>query len=335
MNPVALLAGLLPVLLFLAGLMLMDSYKLVARPAVLRAIGAGAIAAGLAFTINVSLLGPGHVSPFVLQRYLAPVIEESLKALYVIVLIRLDRVGFMVDAGIQGFTVGAGFALVENLYYAHALADPDPVLWLVRGLGTAVMHGGATAIVGIVTKNLADHSETHGLAGALPGLAIAIAVHAAYNALSASPLVGVALLFVTMPLLLFLVFERSERATQNWLGVGLDADVELLELIHSGAISDTRVGHYLESLKSRFPGPVVGDMLCLLQIRLELALRAKGMLLARQAGLDVPIDRDVAANFAEMTYLQKAIGPTGWIAILPFIRASRRDLWQIEMMMKR
>jgi hypothetical protein len=133
-------------------------------------------------------------------------------------------------------------------------------------------------------------------------------------------------------LLLFVVFERSENATRDWLGVGFDSDVELLELILSGEIHDTKVGHYLESLKHRFPGAVVADMLCLLQIYLELSLRAKGILIARAAGLDVPPDERVRANFEEMKYLEHAIGPTGKIAILPFMRTSSRDLWQLHML---
>ena len=133
MSPIAFAAGLLPVLLFLVGLMLMDSYQLVARRVVLRALLAGAVAALLAFLANLLLLQVLHVPPTLLKRYLAPVIEETLKVVWIVVLIRRDRVGFLVDAGILGFAVGAGFALVENLYYAQALADPNPILWLIRG----------------------------------------------------------------------------------------------------------------------------------------------------------------------------------------------------------
>jgi len=322
------------VLLFLAGLMLMDGFKLVSRRVVLRALGAGLASAPLALAANLLLLEVG-VSRAVLTGALAPALEETLKALYVVVLIRRDRVGFLVDAAIQGFAVGAGFALVENLYYAGALRDPNPVLWLVRGLGTAVMHGCATAIAGVVSKDLTDRHHSTSWRWFVPGLAIGVAAHATFNQFSFTPYVSIAIMLVGMPLLLLAVFERSEHATRDWLGTGLDADVEVLELILSGEISDTRIGRYLESLKHRFPGPVVADMLCLLQIHLELALRAKGLLIARAAGLELPIDRDVRANFQEMKFLERSIGPTGRIAILPLLRRHGRDRWQIHMMMKR
>lgn len=328
-------AGLLPVLLFLGGLMLMDSYQLVARRVVLRALAAGAITALVAFGANILALRVLHVPPALLTSFVAPIIEESLKMLWVVAIIRRDRAGFLVDSGILGFAIGAGFALIENVYYMRALADPDPLLWIVRGFGTAVMHGCATAIAAVVSKDLTDRHRSKALVWFFPGLAIAVAAHAVFNLLTFQPLITIAIMLATMPLLLLLVFTHSERATREWLGMGLDTESELLELLRAGEISQTRVGHYLDSLKHRFPGPVVADMLCLLQVQLELSLRAKGMMIARSAGIELPIDRDVRANLKEMRFLEDSIGPTGRLAIMPFLRTHSRDLWQIHMMMRR
>ena len=333
MTPVVLAVGLLPVLLFLTALLFLDSYKLVTRKAVLLTIAGGGIAAVVAFGANIALLDAG-LDPTILKRYLAPVIEECLKGAIVVALIRAARVGFMVDAGIHGFAAGAGFALVENVYYAQTMGGSSLAVWIVRGLGTAVMHGSTTAIVGILTKDLSDRHVGGVLRVAWPGLAIAVAIHSMFNHFLLDPMISTALLVLLMPLLVIAVFERSERATQAWLGTGLDNDVELLEMIGSGEIHTTHVGEYLESLKSRFPGPVVGDMLCYLQVYLELSLRAKGILIARAAGVDLPVDASVRANFEEMRFLERSVGPTGKIALLPFLRTSRRDLWQLTMLAK-
>jgi RsiW-degrading membrane proteinase PrsW (M82 family) len=328
MNPVGIVIGLTPVLLFLFGLLLMDSFKLVPRRSILIAIVAGVAAAALSFFFNRFALESWKMPPATLSLYLAPAVEETAKALYLVVLIRMNRVGFMVDAGILGFAIGTGFALVENLYYAEALSGAGVLLWLIRGLGTAIMHGSSTAVVGIVTKNFVDRHPPGRWPWLLPGLGVAILAHSAFNHLAGNPMLATAFLLIVMPLLLFLVFEYSERATRDWLGSGLDLEMELLEQLMSGEVLESRVGQYLHTLREHFPGEVVADMLCLVRVQLELSTRAKGMLIARAAGLEVPADDTVRANFEELRYLERAIGPTGRMAIMPFLRTSRRDLWQ-------
>lgn len=328
----SLAIGLLPVLLFLVALRLIDSFKLVRHHEVLRSIGGGGLAALAAWAGNSAALQGGEIDPVMVRRYVAPVIEEILKGAFVVFLIRREKVGFMVDAGIHGFALGAGFALVENLYYAWALQHFELGLWIVRGLGTAMLHGSTTAIAAIVSRNLTERHDSLALRWFVPGLAIAIAVHSLYNHLLLNPLLSTLLLLVGMPLIVILVFERSERATRDWLGTGLDGDAERLEQILEGGVEHTPVGHYLETLRHRFQGPVLADMLCLLRIHLELTLRAKGVLIARAAGLDLPPDPDVRANLEELRYLEGAIGPTGRLAIQPMLRSSRRSLWQIHML---
>jgi hypothetical protein len=186
-------------------------------------------------------------------------------------------------------------------------------------------------VAAIVTKALADRAGARRGFGAVPGLGIAIAVHSAYNHLAINPLFSTAIVLVGAPLTLLLAFELSERSTRDWVGHGLDRDADLLELIHTGAIVHTPAGEYLTSLRSRFPGPTVADMLCLLEIRLELAMRAKGMLLARGAGIDVKPDASVTANLRELRFLERAIGPTGRLAMRPLLPEGR-ERWQMQLL---
>jgi len=329
-QPFSLVVGFLPVVLFLIALLALDSFQLVTRRQVLMSIGWGALAATLALLLNRALLDSQWISPLALRRYLAPALEEVLKAILVLALVRAHRIGFLVDAGIHGFAAGTGFALIENAWYAHALGHANPWLWVLRGLGTAVMHGSATALVGIAARAYADRKRPIVVA-ALPGLAVAWLVHSAYNHLVLNPLLATAILLVVAPLALFATFELSERATRNWLGHGLDRDAELLELVHSGAIVDTPTGEYLGSLRERFTGPVVADMLCLLEIRLELAMRAKGLMLARSAGIEIPPDDSLRANLAELKFLEHSVGPTGRLAMMPLLPEGR-ERWQIRLL---
>jgi protease PrsW len=320
-------AALAPVVCLLALLVLMDSFKLVSMRLVGQALAAGAAAAGIALAVNLYLIdGVGVPIPLV-TRAVAPVLEEILKLAFVAWAIWHRRVGFPVDAAIVGFAVGAGFALVENTYYLGAVSSGGATLWLVRGFGAAILHGATTAIAGIVTQTLVSRRPGRRVAVFLPGLGAAIAIHALYNQFVLPPVVATLLLLAVLPPLLLLVFERSERATREWVGDGLDLDVELLRLVLSDDFGQTRLGGYLQELRARFPGPVVADMFCLMRLELELGIRVKGMLMAREAGLEVPLDEDLVSQLAEVRYLEKSIGPTGLLALMPLQVSSDRDAW--------
>ena len=325
-------AALLPVLLFLGLLVLLDSFKLVSLRSVLAALAAGAFAALAGSHLNGWLLEGTRLAPSAFSRYLAPPVEEALKAVWVVLLLRRGRVGFLVDAAILGFGVGAGFALVENVEYLRTLSEPGLGLWLVRGLGTAILHGATTAIFAILAKGLGDRHPERALLAALPGYLAAVLVHSAYNHHLLPPVLSAAALLVGLPLLVIAVFERSERRTRAWMGVGLDTDLDIVESIASGLALDTRIGHYLLSLKQHFPGELVADMLCLLRIQAELSIRAKGLLLAREAGLEMGVGDDVRDRLRELRYLERSIGRTGLLAMKPIRRQDARALWQVYLL---
>jgi len=329
---VGMVVALLPVLLFLGLLVLLDSFQLVPLRSVLAALTVGALAALFGGVLQRILLAASVLEPVTLSRYVAPVLEEALKALWVVVLLRRGRVGFLVDAAILGFAVGAGFALVENLEYLLALPEGGMVLWLVRGLGTAMLHGATTAIVALLAKGLLDRHPGHPLPALVPGYLAAVLIHSAYNHQLLPPVLAAGVLLVALPLLLFAVFEHSERLTRSWLGVGLDSDLELVEAISSGRALETRVGDYLRSLTQRFPGEAVADMLCLLRIQAELSVRAKGLLLAREAGLEAPVGDDVRDRLVELRYLERSIGRTGLLAMKPIVRHDARAVWQVRLL---
>ena len=322
--------GLLPVLLLLAALVFLDSYKLVTLKTVLLTIVAGCVAAGGAFLVNTWLLEHFNLEITFYSWYIAPVLEEVLKAVYLIFLLKSNKIGFMVDAAIRGFAIGAGFALVENVFYMMLRPEESMFLWVIRGFGTAMMHGATTAIIGITAKNLSDRHDTTSLLTILPGLAGAIIIHMIYNHFFISPSLSTFVILVVLPALLVVVFRQSEKSTQGWLGVGFDTDVELLEIITKGEISTTKIGMYLHALQDKFQPEVVADLLCYLRIYLELAIQAKGILLMRESGFDVPPDPAVQEQFNELQYLQRSIGKTGLLALAPFIHTSSRDLWQLH-----
>lgn len=328
------LVGLLPVLAFLAVLLAFDSYKLVRLRAVIAVVGGGALAAGLGYVVNGLLMSGLALEFTAFTRYFAPLTEELLKGLVVVALIRAHRIGFLVDAAILGFAVGAGFAMIENLYYLQLFPDAGMGTWIVRGFGTALMHGGASAIFGVLGLAMLERRGSFHPVSLLPGFVVAVILHSAFNHFFLSPRLSTLFVMVVLPPLMLLVFEKSEQTLSRWLGKGFDADTEMLALINSGRLSDSPVGQYLHTLKQHFHGPVIADLLCYLRIHTELALRAKGILMMRESGFDVPVDEDTRAKFAELRYLETSIGPTGRLAIHPLLHFSHKDLWQLYMLGK-
>ncbi len=339
---VNLSVSLLPVVIFLLVLIALDSFKLVHFRSVLLAILYGSVAAFACLWLNSWLLGAVVTDSTVFAHHVAPAVEESIKSGLLVVLIVRRRVGFMVDAAIYGFAIGAGFAIVENIYYLKYFTAPNILVWIIRGFGTAVMHGGVTGIFGIISKQFSDQVSLGGrgthpvVKGAvyLPGLIVAYFLHSGYNHFFFTPVLSTIGILVVLPPLVWLVFRASERATRRWLGVRFDTDAELLEIIQTGSVAGSRIGAYFESLRTRFSGTVVVDMLCMLRLHLELSIRAKGILLMREAGFKPAVEPDIDDKLEELKYLEKSIGKTGLLAAAPIFNMSDREIWQLTLLGK-
>lgn len=329
---VALAFSVLPVFLFLGALVLLDSYKLIPLRAILLAVAAGSVAAVAGYAVN-SWLRPALALDLAhFSMYVAPAVEELLKAIYVVWLIRRSKVGFVVDAATYGFAVGTGFAFVENVLLLQSYPSATIWAWIVRGFGTALMHGGTTAIVAMMTRTLQKRATGFHPKAVLPGLAAAMLLHSLFNQFLVSPLLATALIVLVLPSIMVVLFQKSERETRTWLGTGFDMDQELLRVIRAGAVSDTPVGQYLKELRTSFPPEIIVDTMCLLRLRAELGVRAKGMLLLREAGFEAAADPSLPAKLQEMRYLERSIGRTGMRALKPFIQISSQDLWQLNLL---
>jgi len=326
------LASLAPVFLFLLVLVFLDSYKLVRLRSVLTAVVAGTFAAGASLLVGTWLVHLFSMEVRDYSRFLAPFVEESLKALYLLYLLRSRQIGFLVDAAILGFAVGAGFAVVENVWYLYSQPVDNPLVWLVRGFGTALMHGGATCLLALIARALGDRAGAAARWRLVPALAAAVLVHGGFNWFLLPPVVATAALVVILPVLAILVFSRSERSLRGWLGSGFDTDVALLEMVQSGRFTASRAGQYLVSLQARMPAETIVDALCYLRIYLELSVRAKGVLLMRESGYVPQPDPKVSARLEELGYLRKRIGQTGVLALSPLLRLGSRELWQLTML---
>jgi len=328
MNVIGIFLALLPVLLFLAGLFFLDSYKLVSMHKIFQCLFAGLIAAVLVYFINIYLMKSVFTDRVLFSRYGAPFVEESLKLIFPVWLVFRKKVGFMVDGAILGFAAGTGFSLIENVFFLFSLSgNTNLLLWAIRGLGTAVMHGGTTAIAMILVMSGFSHRT---LSRILIGWISAYGIHSFFNHFLLSPLIMTILQIVCLPILITAVFELSERGLEKWLESGFDSDVALLNDIRLGRIRSTPHGKYLMELKKRFPGEMLVDMLCYIRLQLELAISAKGLLLMRESGFSPKPSQETQEKFRELEMLESQLGPVGLLAIKPLLHNTTRDLWHLH-----
>jgi RsiW-degrading membrane proteinase PrsW (M82 family) len=326
--------GLLPVLIFLVALLYMDSYKLTGLRSILLVIVAGGLMTVVSYFANGLAADLIDINHGYFSRYVSPVIEEGLKALVIVYLFRTNRIGFLVDSAIMGFAVGAGFAVTENFYYLYSLPNASMAVWVVRGFGTAIMHGGVTAIFAILSQTLTERNMKINPLLYAPGLIGAMTLHSLFNHFPVSPIYQTLIILLVLPPILLLVFRQSASHMHEWLELDFDQDARLLEQIKSGEFAETKIGRFLHDLRNKFEGPVVVDMLCYLRIYTELALRAKGVLMMRENGLAAPIGERTRAKFEELAFLEGSIGKTGLLAMKPFLHLTRKDLWQMYVLEK-
>ncbi len=326
--------SVLPVLVFVAALQLIDTYKLLRFSRVLQTVAAGVGAALACYALNTAIFALG-VPPNIWARSGAPVVEEIAKGLCLVWLIRAGRIGFMVDAAISGFAVGAGFAILENLTYLTGATSLGLMASAIRGFGTALMHGGTTAIFGSAASHRVEMSGSLRYVVFLPGLAVAIFIHVLYNQFFLPPAAAAAVLLGLLPAVLSFIFTQSERALEKWIGTKLDKDMDLLSMISKGEFSSSHAGAYLRSLESAFGPLVLGDMLCYLQVSLELSAQAKGALLRREWGFPETPDPELPERLKELAYLEKQIGRAGRFALAPLLGSSHRDIWEIHQLNER
>jgi RsiW-degrading membrane proteinase PrsW (M82 family) len=326
-----ILVALVPVVVFLIVLILLDSFKLVRFSLLILCLVWGIGSAILSYFINSGLDGIIPTDPDraaeILSKYIAPIIEESLKMILLIALINRGRIGFMVDGAIYGFAIGCGFAILENIFYLHQVHNTNIFLWMVRGFGTAIMHGGTTSVIAIIIMNAYDRQRRfwHSL---LRGWLVAIVIHSFYNHFVLPPLVMMVSILTVISLTEIVVFRMNEGSLRRWLQLEFDSEVKLLAMIRKGKFSQSKSGEYLISIKNRFSQLVVFDMLAYISLYLELSIKAKGNLMLHEAGLPVPKDSNTLSKLGELRSLEKNIGATGLLAIIPILRTSKKDLWK-------
>lgn len=329
---VSILISILPVIVFIFFIFYLDSYKLV-KPQLLGGVWLwGCLAAMGSYFVNTFLMDFSGVGMEVYSRGGAPIVEEFLKGAVLFYLFKKNKIGFLIDGAILGFSIGAGFSFVENLYYALTMGNVSPMIWIIRGFGTAIMHCGTTTLLTLTIVSFSKESSPFPLKSFFAGLALAVIIHSVYNQFLINPLISTLIIMTIVPISIAVVFQNGERKLRDWMEIELASEVSLLAMIKEGGFGTTNAGKYLLSIKDRFAGEVVFDMINYIRLYLELSVKAKAILLMREAGFPGEREPEIEEKLRELTFLEKSVGRTGLLAIAPMLRMDRKSLWKINML---
>jgi len=306
---------------------MLDSYKLVKIKTVALLLFLGSIAAMAAYFININLIGILDIDVHQYSKFVAPVVEEILKASFIIYFVLKKRIAFLVDSAIFGFSVGVGFAILENIYYMNNMGEVHLLIWILRGFGTAIMHGCTTAIYSMIIKYSLERFHKINLIMIPLLLSVPVIIHGSFNSFIISPIAFTMIQLTLTPLLFYIVFVSSEQQLKSWLELSLESNHELLAAINEGMLLETKVGVYLQTLKNKYSPLVLVDLLCYIRIYIELSMLAKGLLIMREVGINNTIIEEIKFKLDEIKYLGKTIGFTGKMAIQPIIYNEKGIDW--------
>lgn len=330
------LIAMAPVLILLMVFDRLDVFNLIPMReiALLTAIGAGL--ALVSYVVNWRVMEgfPIGWGPF--TRYVAPPIEEAIKAAPIIYLFSRNRLGFKLDAAIAGFAVGAGFSVAENAWYLLTLTGTNITDWLVRGFGTAVMHGAATALFAVIAHEMSE-TQAESAAGRyqfkpwlfLPGFLVAVIVHSTFNHFPHQPLLAMVLTLLLAPATLFLTLARSEQATRAWLAKDAATHREILAQIRAGHFAESKAGAMLHEI-----GPVgafsEAELTAYAELKMEMVLRAEELILASHEGSADTAGDTEREKLRQLEAMSERLGAAVTTALDSRLGFSRNDLYELN-----
>lgn len=334
--------ALVPVLVLLAMFVWFDAFKLMNMREILTLLALGGVGAIASYPVSGRLLDAFPLGFSNYSRFVAPWIEEAIKAVFVIGLFRLNKVGFKLDAVITGFAIGAGFSVVENMIYLVRLSEYGASTWLVRGLGTAVMHGTTLAVLAATAHEFAER-ETREAASEfnfnllwfVPGYFLAVGLHLTFNQFPDRPLLAMLGASLFAPVAILGIFQFGTSEAEKWLKEEYAEHKAQLAALKAGNWPEGKSGNKIAGLADRLGPEATKRIRRYWELLAWLVAEAEETLIEEEEG-DVVMDAgEVRAAFHELEGLRRALGKSTFTALNALLPFSRNDYWELSELRQR
>ena len=333
--------ALVPVLVMLALFVWLDVFKLMTLWETVGLLLLGALTAGAAYPVSGTFLDALPLGFSNYSRFVAPWIEELVKGLAVVGLFWFNRIGYKLDAVISGFAIGAGFSVVENILYLTRFPELTANVWMVRGLGTAVMHGTTCAVLAATAHEFAER-ETRGSVAEydfnplwfIPGYLIAVAIHTGFNQFPDQPLLAMTGILAIAPFVIMAIFRFGAVEAQQWLNEERAETRTALEAWEAGKFPDDESGRKISALVGRSDAKTGAMMREYCQLLTWLVLQAEDTLHDQVEDTE-KLHIIGKQSFERLDALKRELGKTNIATLRALLPFSRNDYWEVSELRER
>lgn len=285
-----------------------------------------------AYFINPAIGDLNQIPWETTARFVAPIVEEIIKALILIYLVRQTHFTYFVDGAIYGFSVGIGFAIFEN--YQYLLGAPQIALNLAVGrvLSTNLMHATASALVGIAlgfSRFRRFSGRSFLLAG---GWLAAMTVHVAFNNLVTRVSSGYLLLYAAGAgflgaLLIAFAIKRGLAEEKRWIE-------EMLGEADRVTTREAAVVHRLEDLSrilrplaERFGPEKASEIERFLRLQARLGILRKTLEKLTDEKMIKAVEAEMETLRLEMDEARRSVGTYSMLYLRNIFPEETSPLW--------
>ena len=335
-------AALLPVVIYIIVVYQIDNFSLISVKRLLLLILCGMLTALACFALFQLT---GKIIPESQSDSVNPIIEEMVKGIPLLWLASRKKIVFFIDSVICGAAVGGGFSILENIFYL-LLGDQMGIgTVLFRGLEVALVHMGCSALVAaglMLIVRMIEYSRSRSvvkksdIAMSVFLLSEAPVLHLFHNTFHFVPLVQFVFVIGTLGGLLVWTYFYDVEMIHSWIDTGLDKQLDLLASIKTGRLDDTPTGKFLESVKDAFPPKDFFDIICYVQLHVELSVASRSRVMLRETGLEdnLPLSDEmkeqIISQYIEYKILEKRLGNAARMTIAPIVKYDPAEYKALE-----
>ena len=316
--------------IFLYIVWVLEIYAISRIRLLLAAGGWGMAAFAVAWVIQSALLHGGMLTADQIRLVSAPVLEEILKASFLIGLSVCLALRYTADGAVYGFAVGTGFALVESIDYA--LGNPDQALGIVlsRVLSVNLLHASTTAFIGAVIGGSFYQGTRARRSYILLGLFLIMLLHAGFNQIVLTvkgfPLLALSVMIGLSAVggIVFLVkralrleSQSIQRELADHLSAGeMTAVANPQQIAQLLALHGQEIGEQRITLIERY-----------LTLQAQRGVLLKTITLNQRPKFDPVLQRHLAGAEAQLQALQGSMGLYTWIWLRSVLPSDESELW--------